>query len=187
MKQKFYLSRFIYFACMSILLFVVALIGPSEAKPANSEKVSCGKVIADGNIQIFETLECGEEEEYTGNDNNSKIYRKDVNLTKQFKRRVKENVYETKAEIKQKFTFEYDKEEKAEICPENISFETPVTNWKVSPLSSISIDDGMCSVSNQYRVYERNFVGNYQYMCDGFADIFCDFNGDIGMNSDIRW
>ncbi|MDO4199602.1 MAG: hypothetical protein Q4D57_02435 [Clostridia bacterium] len=187
MKRRLYLNLLICFVLEFALAFLAMNVNIFEAKPAHSEKVSCGKILCDGNIQVFETLEVGEEEVYFGNDNNVEIYKKGVSVTKQFKKRIKENVYETKAEVKQKFTFRYDKKEQVEISPEDISSEFTVTSWKISPLSRISVDDGVCSVSNQYRVYDKNFVGNYQYMCDGFMDIFCDTSGEIGINSDVRW
>ncbi|MBR2579005.1 MAG: hypothetical protein IKE41_02565 [Clostridia bacterium] len=155
MKQKLYLNIFVYFIFGFVLSCAAVISGSAGAKTINTERVSCGKILSDGDIQVFETLECGHERELAGNDNDSPIYQKDVNLIKQFKKSVKENVYKTKAEIKQKFTFTYDKKEKAEIYPQDISSDFTVTDWKISPLSKISIDDGICSVSNQYRVYEK--------------------------------
>lgn len=187
MKRKLHFNIFICFLCVFLSSFAAVTFSPVQAKSTNAERVSCGKILSGGDIQVFETLECGKEKILRGNDECLTVYGKTVTLTKQFKKRVKENVYETKAEIKQKFTFMYDKKEKAEIYPQNISSTATITAWKISPLTEISIDDGICSVSNGYRVYEKNFVGNFQYMCDGFADIFCDYNGEIGINSDVRW
>ena len=187
MKRKLYLSVFVYFIVGFALSFAAVIFGPAEAKTANTERVSCGKILSDGDIQVFETLEVSPEKAFLGDDNCSAIYKKTVDLTKQFKKRVKEKVYDTKAEVNQKFIFTYDKKEKAEILPQDITTNFTVADWKISPLSKISVDDGICSVSNQYRVYDKNFVGNYQYMCDGFADIFCDSGGKIGINSDLRW
>lgn len=186
MKRKIYLRMLCYFLFGCALSLAVIVSGVAEAKPTCRERISCGKILSDGDIQVFETLECGEEKESPINNSNVKLYNKTIDLTKQFKKRVKENVYDVKAEIRQKFTFTYDKEQNAEIYPEDISSETTITNWKISPLTQISIDDGICSVSNQYRVYDKNFVGNFQYMCDGHFEVFCDFNGEIGINSDVR-
>ncbi len=187
MKRKFYVCTFICSLLGLALSFMVISAEVAAAGSIHSEKVSCGKILSDGDIQVFETVECGKEKDFLSDDGHCVIYKKSVDLTKQFKKRVKENVYETKAEMKQRFTFTYDKNENVRITPEDISSERTVTNWKVSPISEISVDNGICSVSNKYRVYERNFVGNFQYMCDGFVDVFCDFNGEIGINSDVRW
>ena len=187
MKRKLYLNALLYFIFGFVLVSVVANFEFAEAKSDPSEKVSCGKILSDGDIQVFETVECGQEKAFSDDVTNSAVYKKTVSLTKQFKKRTKDSTYETQAEIKQKFIFTYDKKEKSEILPQNISSTFTVTKWKISPLSKISIDDGVCSVSNQYRVYDKNLVGNYQYMCDGFVDIFCDCNGEIGMNSDVKW
>lgn len=187
MKRKLYLSIFVCSLLGVALSFMGNGAEAAATKPIQSEKVSCGKILSDGDIQVFETVECGKEKDFLGDDNCSVIYRKNVDLTKQFKKRIKGNVYETKAEMKQKFTFTYDKKENVWITPEDISSNATVTDWKISPLSEISVDGEVCSVSNQYRVYDRNVVGNFKYMCDGFVDIFCDCNGEIGINSDVRW
>lgn len=187
MKRRLYSS---IFACLILgiaLSFMETGVKAAESKPVQLEKISCGKILSNGDIQIFETIECGKEKDFFGDDNYSGVYRKNVGLTKQFKKRIKENVYETKAEIKQRFIFTYDKKEKVRITPENISSDATITDWKISSLSEISVDDGICSISNKYRVYDKTFMGNFQYMCDGFVDIFCDCNGEIGANSDIRW
>lgn len=187
MKRKPYLSTFACFVFCLVLAFVITIFDSTKAKATNTEKISCGKIISDGDIQVFETVECGKEKRIlSDSDDRLTVYQKEVNLKKQFKRRLKENIYETQAEIKQKFTFTYDKKEKAEILPQDMSSNVTIVKWKISPLSKISFDDGICTVSNQYRVYQKNLVGNYQYMCDGFADIFCDCNGEIGINSDVR-
>lgn len=187
MKQKLYLSVFMCFILGLVFTFTPSAFDSAQAKSVEAEKVSCGKVLSDGEIQVFEAIECGREKEFSNSNGCPVAYQKTVHLTKQFKKRVKENIYETKAEIKQKFKFTYDKKEKVWITPENISSNVTITGWKISPISEISVDDEICSVSNKYRVYDKNFVGNFQYMCDGFADIFCDCNGEIGVNSDVRW
>ena len=186
MKRKLFLRTLVCFLFGVAFAFAMTLYHCVSAKPTRCEKISCGKILFDGEIQMFETLECGEEQEFIENDNDIKVYSNKVSLTKQFKKRVKENIYDVKAEIRQEFTFVYDKVDRAEISPENISSEVTITNWKISPLTAISIDDGICSVSNQYRVYDKNFIGNFQYMCDGYFEIFCDSNGNIGISSDVR-
>ena len=153
--------------------------------PEDNEKVSCGKTLSGVEIQVYESVECSKEKKVRGT-SDRKLYQKQVSLKKQFKKHVKENRYDIKAEVSQCFTFTYDKVGSVTITPENVSQEVTDMGWKISPVNEIYVSDDVCTVSNKYSVYDQNLIGNYQYVSDGYCDIFCDCTGKIGINSDIR-
>lgn len=185
-RKKSFLGKIIFIS-FSFLVFSMSLqCNKVEAVSSEkNEKVSCGKILSGGDIQVYETVECGKESKTRGV-SGRKLYQKQVCLKKQFKKHIKENRYDIKAEVSQCFTFTYDKVGSVTITPEDVSQELADMGWKISPVSEIYINDDVCTVSNKYSVYDKNLVGNYQYVSDGYCDIFCDCNGKIGINSDIR-
>lgn len=167
------------------LTFLFISFGGFEVSAKTVDKISCGKLLCGGELQVQETIEIEKEKKILGSDG-EKNYQKDITVIKQFKKHVKNNIYETKSEIRQRFKFTYDKLNSVTMSPEDVESKVTVSNWKISPVSEIFINDGICSVSNQYRVYEKNIAGQHEYIGDGYIDIFCDCQGEVGINSDVR-
>lgn len=150
-----------------------------------NEKISRGKILCGGDIQLYETIECSPES-VKGELNGRNLYQKTVYITKQFKSKAKEIVFKPESEISQSFTFEYDKADSVRLVDRKTNNEVIKSNWVVSDIDEIFMSDCMCTVSNQYRVNKKMIDGSYLYISDGYVDIFCMSNGTIGINSDMN-
>ncbi len=151
-----------------------------------SEKVSGAKILSGGELEVHGSMKCSDEVEIL-DDLGNKIYQKYVLLNREIKEIDKEyDTSETISNLERKLTFTYDKKSKIKMCVDSENLQKNKSHWKVFSICEKYFCDGVYMVSDKYRVYKKSIFGSYTFSGNGFADIFCTVNGDIGICSDAK-
>lgn len=146
--------------------------------------ISRGRITAGNEFQSYEIIKCTPEKETTDSDGKV-IYQKTVYVTKQFKRKGKGMQFNVKSVFNHIFTFTYDKINHVHIACDDATSDRKTFGWRSPYVSEITNTDKVSTVSNKYSIYKLSFRGYNKLDVEGFVDVSCTADGQIGVHTDI--
>lgn len=178
-KTKFFKVAFMFLG----LIFLGGTLSASCLCLKSGQNVNRGKLISSEYLCI-EDFKLSPEEEITL-ENGDKVYKKNLNVEKEYRSYYEKGDTEAKGSLHFDVTFTYDKKSYAKAESQDIKSVKESKIWKIRDLSESYPEGAVQLVSNRYAFYEKIFGGVGNYLFDGHIDVMCSCDGEVYANTEL--